>query len=344
MNRYINIALALCVGVILSGCTEMVPVKQTEIAFELDDDGQWLDRMYSGEVIYLASNCKKHCNDAHLWESHQMIVPIASNYAMPQSNDMDLGLGVLIKVTLNKKGGSAAIKERLMAAAKRYPYHTTGEAYGDNQIFRTSLASIVAVDLNKALVKSKLRPVLKDFELSEAFLNISQGGSIMIDGLSELRGHLVAINSPLEILEMQVETVTQPKEIMDKKKAEEALTSSENMQKRQLAMKSARMASVQLIRLKEAANELELLDINAEFMTDRVLAYKWIQVAAMFAENGLPFAVDPSMLTPALSKLGDMSIDTSRAKAKLAERIAEVETEVENAAECAENGIDGECK
>ena len=54
-------------------------------------------------------------------------------------------------------------------------------------------------------------------------------------------------------------------------------------------MQERRMVQEQLIALKAANYELELLEINAQFMTPEVLAYKWIQTANNFAEKGLPF-------------------------------------------------------
>ncbi len=338
--KFTRLLLPLFVILTTTACTDMVAVKQTEVAFELDDDGTWKDRMYSGENIFISSTCFKHCNDAHVWESQHVTTTIESEYAMPKSNDMDLTLGLNLKVTLNKTGGAQAIRERLMAAAKRYPYSVQGDAYGDNQVFRTQLQTIINIDLNKAQVKSKLRPILEPFELGTAYYNISKGGSIVQDAQKALEKHLADIDSPLQLLSVQVERVSQPQELLDKKKKEEGLTSQEKIHLRELDMMERRMAREQLIALKAASNELELLDINSQFMTPEILAYKWIQTAQMFAEKGLPFATTPEMLLPSISKLTDMSIDTSKAKARLKERIESVESELKQEADCAEGNCE----
>lgn len=335
MFKKIRSTLVIATVLLTSACTDMVPVKSTEIAFELNSTGEWKDRMYSGENIFLGSMCKKECDDAHVWESHHFVNTIESDYAMPKSNDMDLTLGLNLKVTLDKSGGKEAIKVRLMSAAKKYQYSVSGDP-SDPQTFRTSLATIVSVDLNKAQVKSKVRPILEPFKLSEAYYNISKSGTIVEDIKKALEEHLKAIDSPLKLLSVQVERVAQPKELLDKKKEEEGLESRENIQIRELQMQERRMTQEQLIALKEAANELELLEINSQFMTPEVLAYKWIQTANKFAEKGLPFATTPEMLLPAISKLTDMSIDTSKAKQRMQKRIKALENEISEASKCTE--------
>jgi len=329
-------ALAITAALVLtSACTEMVPVKSTEVAFEINSDGTWKNKVYNGENVFIEDWCNKHCDDAHIWESQQMVKTIESDYAMPQSNDMDLTLGLTLKVTLNKDGTDAEFRERLMAASKRYVYSVEGSP-DDPQKFRTTLMTIFNVDLNKAQVKSKVRPILEPFELSTAYYNISKGGTIIQDIFKAIEQHLKDIGSPLKLLSVQVERVAQPIELLNKKKEEEGLESQEKIQMRQLAMKERRMVREQLIALKATANELQILKINAPFMTPEVLAYKWIQTANLFAEKGLPFATTPEMLLPAISKLTDMRIDTSQAEAELRKTIKSVENEVKKGLQCAE--------
>ena len=339
MLKMIKLSIAAVAVLFFAGCTDMVPVQQTEVAFEVNNDGTWGNRMYSGENIYIDSWCRKKCDDAHVWESHHMVVPVESEYAMPKSNDMDLTLGLNIKVTLDKSGTKEEFRQRLMNSAKKYKYSVYGNI-SDPQTFKTSLIDIINVDLNKAQVKGKVRPILEPYTLSDAYYNIAKGGSIVDDVMIAIKQHLEEIGSPLMVLGVEVEKVSQPQELLDKKKLEESLDSSEKIQLRQLAMTERRMAREQLIALKAANNEIELLEINAPFMTPEVLAYKWIMVAEKFADRGLPFATTPEMLLPSIEKLTDMSIDSSKAKARLQERIEAVENEIKKEVDCTENNCD----
>ena len=195
--KTLKILLVMSVVALTTAFSDMVPVKQTEVAFEIDSGGEWKDKVYSGENIFLGNFCRKECDDAHVWESHHYVKNIESDYAMPKSNDMDLTLGLTLKVTLDKSGTAEDIKKRLMASAKRYQYSVSG-AVDDPQTFRTTLATIFSVDLNKAQVKSKVRPILEPFELGTAYYNISKGGSITQDIFTALEQHLKDIGSPLK--------------------------------------------------------------------------------------------------------------------------------------------------
>ena len=101
---------------------------------------------------------------------------------------------------------------------------------------------------------------MEPFDLTDAYYNISKGGSIVFDIQNALNKHLLSINSPLQILSLDISNISQPNEIMEKKRREESLESEERIHKRQLDMKEKRMQRMQLIKLKEAANELELLN------------------------------------------------------------------------------------
>ena len=336
-------ALAIvAVAMFATACTKVVPVKQNEIAFELNSDGTWDEKMYSGDNIMLDDWCSKYCDDAHVFEAHHEIVNIPGEYAMPKSNDMDLTLELDIKVTLDKRGGAAAIRERAMASAKRYKFQVTGGTR-DNQVFRTPIAYITSVDLNPAAVKSKIRPILEPLELSQAYYNIAKNGDIFDKMRKAVEDHLSAIGSPLMVLEVQVKRIAQPEELLSKKKREEGLLNDDRIQKKELDMKERRMNRLQLIRMKETLNELELLAVQQEFMTPRTLAYGWQQTANRFADMGIPFAVDPSMLLAALDKTTRMSINEGPALDAFKKRIATVEAQVAAESECDAAAEDGSC-
>ena len=327
----------------ITACTKVVPVKQNEIAFELLSSGEWDTRMYSGENIMLNDFCEKHCDDAHIFPAHQEIVNIKGEYAMPMSNDMDLTLELDIKVAFSKLGGSAKIRERAMLTAKQYKYSVTGNTR-DNQIFRTNMYDITSVDLNPAAIKSKIRPILEPLTLSVAYYNIAKNGNIFDKMRKAVEDHLEEINSPLIVLEVQVRRIAQPSELIDKKKRKEGLISDDLIQKQELDMKERRMARMQLIRMKETLNELELLGVQRDFMSPRTLAYGWQQTANRFADAGIPFAVDPSMLLPALEKTTNVSVNNASALKAFKERIASVEAQVSAASECDANSEDGSCE
>lgn len=337
MKKSLLILIIVAFTFIFTGCTKVVPIKQTEIAVHIDGgSNKWNDFIFSGNNIKLSSLCSRNCDDAHIFESHHQIKNIVANYAMPQSNDLDLTLGLSIKVTYNRHGGKNALMTRLKESVTRYQYFVSGSA-SDNQIFRTSLSTIIDIDLSEAQVKSKVRPILEPFDLTKAYYNIAKGGSIVTDIHASLDKHLKNINSPLIILSVEIAKIAQPEAILNKKREEEQLASKERIHKKQLDMREARMQREQLIKLKESANELELLSINAPFMTPEVLAYKWIQVADKFAENGLPFATTPEMLLPSISKLTSMSVDPRLATIKLKERISDIEKSLKKDAQCSEN-------
>lgn len=319
-----------------SGCSNVVPVKQTEIGVDIyGSSGAWNNRIYSGNTIHLGSWCSRNCDDAHIFEAHQEIKLVDSLYAMPKSNDLDLGLGLSLKLTLDRSGGNDVLMARLKDIATRYKYSVEGSAT-DNQVFRTKLETIIDIDLSEAQVKSKVRPILEKFDLSSAYYNIAKNGSIIYDIELAIKKHLADIKSPLVLLSIEVNNISQPPQILSKKQEEEQMLSQESIHSKQLDLKEKRMKRMQLIRLKEAAFELEMFELNRPYMTPEAIAYKWTQVAEMNVEAGLPFATTPEMLLPAIQKLTSVSVDSTKAMSKAKERIAEIEHQLSEKADCAE--------
>lgn len=319
-----------------AGCSQVVPVKQTEMAVEINgSSGEWNTSLVSGGTIKVGSFCRLNCDDVHIFESHQEIQSVDSLYAMPKSNDLDLGLGLSLKLTLNRSGTKDELRERLQSVANRYQYSVQGSST-DNQIFRTKLSTIISIDLSEAQVKSKVRPILEKFDLSSAYYNIAKNGSIIRDIEAAIKQHLIDIKSPLILLSIEVNNISQPPQILSKKQEEESMISQESIHAKQLDLKEKRLMRMQLIRLKEAQFELEMFELNRPYMTPEAIAYKWTQVAETYAEAGLPFAVTPEMLLPAIQQLTSISVDTSKAISKAKSRINEIENQLEHQADCAE--------
>ena len=326
--------MALLAGVLaLSACTKVVPVQQNEVAFEIDSDGTWQNKLIRGENAMINDMCNRHCDDIHIFEAHNAIIPIVGEYAMPKSNDTDLTLELDVKVTLDLSGGTAAIRKRLMEAASTHKYLVEG-SLTNPQVFRTPISFISSVDLNPAAVKSRIRTILEPYEISEAYYNISKNGKIFDDMRNAIADHLVSIGSPLKVLEVQVKRIAQPIELIEKKKREEGLISDDRIQRQELDMKERRMARMQAIRLKETLNDLEIIALQEKFLTPRVQVYLWQQTANRFAAAGIPFAVDPAMLQPALEKTTNPSVDASVALEELRKRVSEIDNQIRADSAC----------
>lgn len=326
--------MALLAGVLaLSACTKVVPVQQNEVAFEIDSDGTWQNTLIRGENAMINDLCDRHCDDIHIFEAHNAIIPIVGEYAMPQSNDTDLTLELDVKVTLDLSGGTDVVRKRLMETASTHKYLVEGDLR-EPQVFRTPIGFISRVDLNPAAVKSRIRTILEPYEITEAYYNISKNGKIFDDMRNAIADHLVSINSPLKVLEVQVKRIAQPIELVNKNKREAGLISDDRIQRQELKMKERRMARMQAIRLKETLNDLEIIALQEKFLTPRVQVYLWQQTANRFAEAGIPFATHPSMLAPALEKTTNQSVDNSRALEALRKRVAEIDNQIKAETEC----------
>lgn len=303
-----------------AGCVDHVTVSQQQLAMRIDaGDGKPTGPIYRGKTLKIDNWCgaTTACDKALVLTVPAYNHPVPGEYAMPLSNDMDLTLNLDFRVKFDTSGTEQELKQRIIHAASRYKMQVQG---GPNSVqeLHIDIATMAALDLNPAIVKTHIRPVLANYTLETAFRNIGSGGSILYGGkdpsgedtkgiLETVREYLRSINSPLVVETAAVRSIAMPTEFMDRKKQNEGLAEEEEMHAKRLNMKERRRIKEHLLNMRQAADELEVLAMQLPVLENpSVIAYKWTQVAQTFAEAGLPFAVTPEML--AMGEGGSVAI------------------------------------
>lgn len=340
---------ALCAVILLTtGCVDHVSVSQQQLGVKINGgNGQPYDGIHRSQTMKIDNFCgtSTACDRALVLTIPAFNHDIPGEYAMPLSNDMDLTLDLEFRVKFDTSGSEADILKRMQFAAKRYKISVQGHSSSVQQL-HIDISTMAALDLNPAVVKTKIRPILANYSLETAFRNIGSGGSILyggkdpagneIDGiLTTMRQYLNEINSPLIIETVAVKRIAMPDEILTRKKENEGLATEEEMHRKRLSMKERRRIKEHLLNMRQAADELEVLAMQLPVLQNpAVISYKWTQVAQQFADNGLPFAVTPEML--AMGEGGAVAIEELESRInKLRQRADEAESSAY--ARCLEN-------
>lgn len=344
-----KIALIGTVLFLASGCVDHVSVSQQQLGMKVDgSSGKTYDGVHRAQTMKIDNFCgaSTTCDRALVITipAYNHVVP--GEYAMPMSNDMDLGLDLEFRVKFDTSGSEKDVAKRMEFAASRYRLDVKGSP-SSVQVLQLDIQTMAALDLNPATVKTMIRPILANYTLETAFRNIGSGGSILYGGkdpeqraiegiLQTTRNYLASINSPLIIESVAVKRIAMPEEILKRKKENEGLATEEEMHRKRLNMKERRRIQEHLLNMRQAADELEVLAMQLPVLQNpAVIAYKWTQVAEKFAESGMPFAVTPEMLT--MGEGGAVAIEELEDRIrKLRARADEAETSAY--AQCLENG------
>lgn len=294
-----------------AGCVDHVTVSQQQLAMQIDaGSGKPTGSIYRGKTLKIDNFCGSTtaCDKALVLTVPAHNHPVPGEYAMPLSNDMDLTLNLDFRVKFDTSGTEAELKQRIIKAASRYKMQVQGSPSSVQEL-HIDIATMAALDLNPAIVKTNIRPILANYTLETAFRNIGSGGSILYGGkdpsgeeisgiLQGVRDYLASIDSPLIIETAAVRNIAMPEEIVNRKKENEGLAQEEEMHAKRLNMKERRRIKEHLLNMRQAADELEVLAMQLPVLQNpSVIAYKWTQVAQTFAEAGLPFAITPEMLS-----------------------------------------------
>lgn len=302
--------IAVVAALFLTGCNKMIPVSQQQIGVKVSgSNGDFYDGLYRAKTMKISDWCgtTTRCDKALVMNIPAYNHSVPGEYAMPLSNDQDLTLDLEFRVRFDMSGSEEQILERMRKAALRYKMQVTGSSSGV-QLQSIDIATMAALDLSPAIVKTKIRPILANYTLETAFRNIGQGGSILYGGvdptgkeiagiLAVIKKHLSDIDSSLIIETAAVLRTAMPSSITDSKKAIEEEAQKEEKQRLALVRQERQRVQRHLLNMRQAADELEVLAIQAPILSNpNIIAYKWTQVAPEFAEAGIPFAVSPEML------------------------------------------------
>lgn len=348
MLKKATFLLAAASVMLLSGCTDMVNVSQQEVGTVINGETGDYKGLYRNRVMKINNFCgtTDECDKALVLTIPTINAEVPGKYAMPKSNDQDLTLDLELRVSFDLSGSEEDILKRIASAAKRYKMNVKGKA-NEVQLMHINIDTIAGTDLNPAVVKTHIRPLLTNYTLETAFQNIGNGGSLLYGGkdpmgrdikgiLGTLREYLKGINSPLVLEQIGIKAIDMPASIKDRKADNEALTENEEMQRKQLMMAERRRVQEHLLNMRQAADELEILAAYAPIlMQPGVVQYKWTQVAQGFKEAGIPFAVTPEML--AMGENGAVAVEDIKARIKSLRKSAE---RIENSAyyRCVEAG------
>jgi uncharacterized protein YceK len=336
MKKLITICGAMAV-LALSGCSDPVSIQQTSYGVKSDaSTGQaaW-DKIYTNQNLKVSTFCTNACEKAYIFELPIYSTKYDGEYTMPVSNKMDLILGAQVTFVFNRDGGESAIKERLKFIANKYQARVSGSA-SDNQKLTWTIGEIAAFDMPLSKFKSIVRPILSTYDIMEAHANIASMGSIAVDIEAAIRKHLKDNNSVLKLFRLEFHQVELPPAVKIKNTQEFNLIAQERIQERQLTMKRNRVKTTHLLNLEELQNDAELIMLIKPLLSNEVLAYKWIQAFNNSVENGIPVAITPEMLAPAVGKVIDKSFNMDKFMETVKKRKSQVEKEISSEQDCAE--------
>lgn len=325
------------VALVLSACSKPVSVQQTSYAVVSSaDTGQikW-DNIYTNQNMLLSTFCTKSCDKGYIFNLPIYSTNYDGEYTMPKSNKMDLILGARLTFVFDRDGGEAAIRERLKLITQKYQAEVSGSPT-DNQTFTWTIQQIAQFDIPLSKYKSIVRPILAPHEIMDAHADIASMGQIAVDIESAVRKHLKDNKSVLKLARIEFHRIELPSDVKEKNMQEFNLAAQERIQDQQLKMKRKRVKETHLLNLEELQNDAELIILLKPLLTDEVLAYKWIQAFNNAVEQGIPVAVTPEMLAPAVGKVVDKSFDSTKFIETIKNRKSQIENQIKAEQECAE--------
>lgn len=325
------------------GCSKAVSVPQTSYGLTVDGGTGEVDytAYYKNQNMTVSSMCMYQCDKAYQYELPLASIESRDNYSMPKSNKLELTLGVKLIIQFNRDGNREQIGQRLKYITDNYRPKIYGDPT-DNQVFLWDIDDILTVVLPSSKYKSIIRENINDMTITEAFDAIGSFGPVTKDIEDDIRQHLKNEGDLFRLVRIEYPVFDLPKEVKDKNSQEYNLDAQARIQTRQLAMTRARVTERHLLNMQELTNEIEMLNYVKPMLTKEVLVYKWQQWANNAVENGIPVAIDPAMLNPAVSEIAGEAFDYDALKETLERRKKEISREVERQQRCAEN-TDG-CK
>lgn len=328
MKKTLMIAGALATT-LLVGCSKPVNVEQTSYGFQVNGstgEVNWSE-LHQNKNMKLSTRCYNSCDKGYIFKMPVAKVTYDDGYTIPKSNKLELTLGSTLILEFNREGGESLVIQRLKRISENYQPIVDGDA-GDNQTFYWMLPKVAEYDIPESKFKSIVRTILSDYEIIEAHDNIAAMGSIAQDIEDAVRQHLLDIGSSLKLKRVEFHQVSLPDDVKEKYEEEYNLDAKERIQQRQLSMTRKRVKERHLLNLEELENDIELLSYMQPLLSSNVLAYKWIQTANAFAEAGIPFAVEPEMITPAVGEIADKSFDLTRFKKTLEQKKADLQDQI----------------
>lgn len=338
--------LVIGTALFMNGCSKPVSIEQTSYGVAVRNGVPDFEDIVSGQNLLLDSYCRKNCEKAWVFRMPLYTNAYKGQYTLPLSEKLELGVTMTAIMEFDRSGGQTEINKRLQRIAEQYaPTEQYGSA-DNNMILTWDISTIAGFDLPLGKVKDIVRPLLSTKTLDSAADELAAGGQIAADITQGLRAHLKAINSPLILREVQFLSIDLPPSVTDKNTQNYNLKSQEEIQKKQLSMRERRIMTTHKLNLLELQNEMELDALLQPTLTPAKIAYKWVQTANLFGENGIPFAVTPEMLAPAAGKAYEMSYDMTQIRETIKNRLNQIDTQIKNEQSCAETeaGCDPESK
>lgn len=320
----------------LAGCSNPYSVEQTSYGVPVDSGKAKFNEMVVGQNLKLSSACMNNCEKGWIFQLPIHKATYNGNYTLPLSEKLELTVGMTVIFEFDRSGGRDTIVNRLKQISERYSPTSQSGSAGSNMALYWNIASIANYDLPIGRVKSIVRPILATKTLDDAADELAALGPIVDQIEDELREYLVSINSTLKVREIQFHQIDLPDSVKLKNEQNYNLKAQEDIQGKQLVMREKRILTTHKLNLTELKNELELDALLEPTLTDSKLAYKWIQTANLFAENGIPFATTAEMLAPATGKVYDASYDTTRLMDTINRKLNEVEQQIKKEQACAE--------
>lgn len=338
-KKLIKGALAIGFIVGLAGCSKAVSVPQTSYSVEVDGETGTVDysKIYQNQNMTLHSTfCMYHCDKGYVWNMPVHKATFNGDYAMPKSNKLDLTVGSTLIIEFNRDGGKEQIAKRLQNIAENYRPVIQGGPK-ENQVFSWEIAPVFDYVLPISKYKSIVRQNLADKTITDAYDDLSSIGPVAEAIEKSVRKHLKDSGDNFKLVRLEFHKLSLPKEVNVKNKQEYNLDAQERIQKRQLAMQRARVKERHLLNLEELGNDVELMEMVKPTLSKAVLVYKWQQWANNSVENGVPVAIDPSMLNPAVSEMAGKAFDYDKFEETLNRRKSEVSNAIKKEQACAEN-------
>lgn len=307
---------AIAAATLLTGCDTAVHIASDNYGVIVDASGRTdYEEVYSNETLLLSGWCWNKCDKTHVFERVLYPTEYKGKYIMPKNNDLELELDVELIVSFDDSRANRAAS--LQSVAENYPVR------GNSSIRHSMVEDVVAVELSAAKVKDTLRPLLAAHKIETVMTDVTSENKIKKQVFNALAAKLE--KTPLVLHDVNFVRIGWPTSITNKKKEISEMDSEREIERKRLQNDRAKEAERQAFRIEQALNDVEIDSIYQKVMSPDMINWLWVDTANRFAEEGIPFAFDASMLAVATNgKSKQESMDIEGFREQFEERLAEL--------------------
>lgn len=241
MKKFLTGAV-LALTALLTGCSDGYKIPDSQYAVKVDaNSGADFQNIYTGQTLLLSNMCWNECESILSIDRNVETMVFEGKFYIDAS-ELEMDLGIIVSYKLRE--GAKAFKQ----ATNTYKSEPSG-----------AQRHISIVEIGKKSIypygRDAIRTTINGNKMTVEDVLANQE-AVRAGVLKTLRG--VVANTPVEITDVRIDTVGQPKLIKERKEALKAMASNQEIALKQIAIDLDTAAKNQEVRVINANNDIEI--------------------------------------------------------------------------------------